>query len=562
MSSHPLSLLLVLLWPLSLSAIALWSGAAQRIVHAQSLARVVGPPILTLHSPFPPPDLPGSQAGLEGDQLPQSSAWPLRVMVFIDGSWLYYSFHGRRPNCPVTARYGDGWEFSHRVVYDRLPQLISQHLHREMLRRHQTQRFVEVARTVVFSSARADTHYHSTRLRMFRAMEAANFEVHMSTTSGAQEKCIDISLAVEMMHYATVPGAYDIAVLVSGDKDFMPALARIRQKGKRVALCSMRNCCSRDLVEPSAHVRDFDPIWLDDNLGNLIQANADALAPGAAPLTASQLLKMCTEFLRNQGGSASSRDIGRHLQSCVMNGRDALSQLKEQSMGLRSFFSTFPESFEISFAEDDALSGNGRSTRERANPGEFWVSLIESGDGIKDTQEELLIDAKIGDGCGRENDPAEAGGGMSTVDRGDASSQDWRDSTVPELRAELRQRGLPAIGRKAELIDRLQGAKSAITRQGSMSKAADSIKPQAVSGVAEDEDDQQVADTVVQYLEGCGGVASSRNVGRHLAAEGLLVALKRKHAGLFHFLQRHDNLFAVVLPSERGALEYEVRLKR
>lgn len=49
----------------------------------------------------------------------------------------------------------------------------------------------------------------------------------MSTTSGWQEKCIDISLAVEMMHFASTPGAYDIAVLLSGDKDFMPAMVRI-----------------------------------------------------------------------------------------------------------------------------------------------------------------------------------------------------------------------------------------------------------------------------------------------------------------------------------------------
>ncbi len=52
----------------------------------------------------------------------------------------------------------------------------------------------------------------------------------MSTTTGYHEKCIDISLAVEMLHYATVPGAYDVAILVSGDKDFIPALSRIRQK--------------------------------------------------------------------------------------------------------------------------------------------------------------------------------------------------------------------------------------------------------------------------------------------------------------------------------------------
>ena len=60
----------------------------------------------------------------------------------------------------------------------------------------------------------------------------------MTTTEGHQEKCVDISLAVEMMHYAGMDGAYDIAVLLSGDKDFMPALSRVRYRGKQVALCS------------------------------------------------------------------------------------------------------------------------------------------------------------------------------------------------------------------------------------------------------------------------------------------------------------------------------------
>ena len=79
-------------------------------------------------------------------------------------------------------------------------------------------------------------------------------------------------------------------VIVSGDKDFIPALARIRQKGKRVALCSMRNCCSRDLLVPSTHCRDFDPIWLDDHLEYLIRPNANTLAPDAPLLTGSELL--------------------------------------------------------------------------------------------------------------------------------------------------------------------------------------------------------------------------------------------------------------------------------
>lgn len=45
---------------------------------------------------------------------------------------------------------------------------------------------------------------------MFKSMREQNFEVHMATTMGVQEKCIDIALAVEMMHYATIPDTYDV----------------------------------------------------------------------------------------------------------------------------------------------------------------------------------------------------------------------------------------------------------------------------------------------------------------------------------------------------------------
>ena len=65
---------------------------------------------------------------------------------------------------------------------------------------------------------------------------------------------------------------------------------------------------------------------------------------------------------------------------------------------------------------------------------------------------------------------------------------------------------------------------------------------------------------VAAWIAVWDGVASSRNVGRHLAAYGLLAALKQRYAGLFHFLQKNDELFTVVLPEERGAVEYRVHL--
>ena len=74
--------------------------------------------------------------------------------------------------------------------------------------------------------------------------------MHKLVTRNRQEKCVDIMLAVEMLSMATVPEAYDIAVVVTGDKDFVPVMKKTREKGKRVAIASMRNSCNSDLNNP------------------------------------------------------------------------------------------------------------------------------------------------------------------------------------------------------------------------------------------------------------------------------------------------------------------------
>jgi len=85
-----------------------------------------------------------------------------------------------------------------------------------------------------------------------------------------QEKCVDIALATELLYLSTVPNAFDIAVLVSGDKDYLPALEKARLLSKRVAICSMRNFCNRDFFREKNRIRDFDVIWIDDYLDQLI----------------------------------------------------------------------------------------------------------------------------------------------------------------------------------------------------------------------------------------------------------------------------------------------------
>ena len=127
------------------------------------------------------------------------------------------------------ATMGEGWWESYHVDYSRLPQLARITLAELMRTMPYAQRAVEVVRvTVAPPSARRIP-------RSFRSASACSgrcktsTEVHLGEFTGGQEKCVDIALAVDMVHYSTVPNAFDIAVLVSGDRDFIPALVRTRQ---------------------------------------------------------------------------------------------------------------------------------------------------------------------------------------------------------------------------------------------------------------------------------------------------------------------------------------------
>ena len=50
---------------------------------------------------------------------------PLKVMIFIDGTWLYYSLHARKKDrCTVTRKFGKGWQANYKVDWLALPRLI------------------------------------------------------------------------------------------------------------------------------------------------------------------------------------------------------------------------------------------------------------------------------------------------------------------------------------------------------------------------------------------------------------------------------------------------------
>jgi hypothetical protein len=200
----------------------------------------------------------------------------LTILVFIDGTWLYYSLvSGRGSICPVFKKFGPNWQRSQRIDWIKFPQILARNLQEQLRNLSGQNRFIDIIRSVVFTSTKADTAHETLRAKMLVDMSLINFDVHCLTTKLDQEKCVDISLAVEMLYMATVPGSYDIAIIITGDKDFIPALQKTRMKGKRVAICSMRNSCNRDLVNPDFHIKDFDIIWIDDYLDEIVQPKAD-----------------------------------------------------------------------------------------------------------------------------------------------------------------------------------------------------------------------------------------------------------------------------------------------
>ena len=67
--------------------------------------------------------------------------------------------------------------------------------------------------------------------------ESGSIRYDLFTAEFGEEKTTDVNLAVDMV---TLKDEYDIAVLVSGDQDFVPAVAAVRALGKRVVNVSFR----------------------------------------------------------------------------------------------------------------------------------------------------------------------------------------------------------------------------------------------------------------------------------------------------------------------------------
>lgn len=109
------------------------------------------------------------------------------------------------------------------------------------------------------------------QLLLLRDVSLRHFRFHLPRNNFAKIATEDGGQSEIVKYAVNTTECSNITVLVTGDKDFMPAMSRTRQKGRRVCLCSMRNSCNQDLLRDDAHVMDFAPVWINEHLDDMME---------------------------------------------------------------------------------------------------------------------------------------------------------------------------------------------------------------------------------------------------------------------------------------------------
>ncbi len=189
----------------------------------------------------------------------------LKTMIFIDGSWI---FHNKAEI--GTAFHDPGFKINYRSI----PELVSRHL------AETGGKEIDIVRTCFFGSipvnkpgfdpGAQESFYEYLKKECHFETEIYEIDFKNQVNHAPQEKCVDIALSTSMMHYASIPGATDIIVLLAGDYDYMPALRRIRELGKRTLLAALRRLgniypTSQKLIN-STDLFDFPHLFLEEHL--------------------------------------------------------------------------------------------------------------------------------------------------------------------------------------------------------------------------------------------------------------------------------------------------------
>lgn len=186
------------------------------------------------------------------------------AMLFVDALWLHQQLRYRLDETFNDAGY--------RFDYRDLPLVLARELGKQMRRTK-----IEIARTHIFGKVESQSMdgpiaSNEEFKKLNTLFDALKKDFHYEVEQAAYPSGTDVILASSLLFNAAIPQAYEIAMVVTGVSDLIPALQSVRRLGKRVAIASFKNSCSAALCAPHDRlgIRDFGIVWLDDLLEQLL----------------------------------------------------------------------------------------------------------------------------------------------------------------------------------------------------------------------------------------------------------------------------------------------------
>ena len=169
-----------------------------------------------------------------------------RVSVFVDGSNLYHAL--RDAGCGTNL---DFYKFGSSLCGAQ----------RELIRIYYYNAPVNQSDnpTAYAAQQRFFATLHRTpylELKLGRLMRRGNTQV---------EKGVDIMIATDMINYA-YRNAYDVAILVSGDGDFVPAVSAVKDAGKHVENACFESSQSHHLLQTCDKFVEIDGAFISNCL--------------------------------------------------------------------------------------------------------------------------------------------------------------------------------------------------------------------------------------------------------------------------------------------------------
>lgn len=177
-----------------------------------------------------------------------------RVTVFVDGAGVYSALKRKQPE---VFDCGDG---SKRVQYHDLSMKLVGPTR-------------ELVRTYYYDARLKQQHSKEAYQAQQRFLRAIQFIPYLDVKLGRivkandgryKQKGVDVMLAVDMLTYA-IRNAYDTAILIAADEDFVPAVERVKTLGKHVELAFPNRKCIQ-LHDAADSFRELTPEYLSDCL--------------------------------------------------------------------------------------------------------------------------------------------------------------------------------------------------------------------------------------------------------------------------------------------------------